>query len=101
MSEADVIERINQRFNRPRPVIHREHTAPQWQDAGRRRLRSGAARVALDIKRRGFQAPGLRAEAMAQAHSERTLERMAAGGGSVARVGMTVDPTHPKASTWP
>ena len=59
--------------------VTRDHTAPQDQDEGRRRLRKGAALVALDIKRKGFYGEGLRANDMAQGHSERTLERFARG----------------------
>lgn len=64
-------------------LMHRDHTAPQDQDWGRRRLRAGCAKAALDIKRRGWDGTGLRASAMAEGHSERTLERWAEQRGAV------------------
>lgn len=59
--------------------VTKDHPAPQSQDWGRRRLRSGAAKVALDITRKGLFGEGLRAAAMAQGTSEHNLERMAKG----------------------
>ena len=79
----------------------RDHTAPQDQDAGRRRLRAGAARVALDIKRKGFYGEGLKANEMAQGHSERTLEKWTRQLPSPAAASMTIDESHPKAARWP
>lgn len=61
------------------PVL-RDHTAPQDQDYGRRRLRKGAARVALDMMTTGQGiGHGLRAEAMMRGHSVKNLSRMADG----------------------
>ena len=61
------------------PVIH-DHTAAQSEDAGRRRLRTGAARVALAMTASGRdRGMGLRAEAMADGTSVRNLDRMAHG----------------------
>lgn len=66
------------------PVVN-DHTAPQSEDASRRRLRTGAARVALELtgsaRNRGC---GLRAEAMADHVSVRNLDRMAHGMNPVA-----------------
>ena len=60
------------------PVSRLGRTAPASEDAARRRLRAGAANVALRIQRTGEGVgSGFVAEHMAQGHNARTLERWA------------------------
>lgn len=60
--------------------VQREHTAPQSEDAARRRLRTGAARVAQEMRDTGQGVgQGFRAEAMAFGVGSRNLGRMADG----------------------
>ena len=67
------------------PVLH-DHTAPQSHDWARRRLRTGAAKVAQEIRDTGRNAGlGLRAEALLQGMSSHNLGRLAEGMNPVLR----------------
>ena len=61
------------------PVI-RDHTAPAWQDEGRRRLRKGAAFQARQMRDTGHGVGhGLKAEALMRGTGATNLSRMAVG----------------------
>ena len=60
--------------------VTRDHTAPQTEDWGRRRLRKGAASVAREMRDTGHGIGlGYKAEDMMRGTSRRNLSRMAEG----------------------
>lgn len=65
--------------------VTRDHTAPQSHDWGRRRMRTGAARVAREMRDTGHGlGKGFRAEQIMRSTSSRNLNRMAEGMNPVA-----------------